>query len=196
MKNKLVIIPLILSMLLIACGSSEHTTVFEDAIEEITEIDELESDAKEDTEEKSREIFSKDYTFGTDGTYNVTWLEKSDGTISISHTIRASSKDELALMSALGSSHLIEKYKDNDNVYFMLYASVNDSDLHYSLDSSFGFVSVEENGDVVNELPQWVKSIADNDSENPLYNDLDIFQSILDTMNDITDYENTMIQLY
>lgn len=174
MKKRLLVLSLVLSMFLVACGSEVKQISSDTSTKkEKTETVEVESDAEETTEEEtevdtstvdtnSNTLLEKTYDFGETGTIKLEFVDNNG--IELHTYIHTDDIKELSIATSywyMFSNRILDEI-DLTKDYMLTAGQTNGSALFIA--SSAFFQSTEEDGtaNAINTLPEWFNELPDD----------------------------------
>lgn len=208
MKRKILVLSLVLSLLLIACGSevkevkqettSESSTVEkEETVEEETEED-VEKTSTEETENDSATdedeiLWEKDVDLTENTNYSIKWTKNEYGTIFINHVVKSKDINELAFCCALAMHTTSEYAKNNENIEYSVQGfslDLENLNPYFQFSSVLGVLAMEEDGTPTKEAPQWLMN-ADVESI-----DSDTANEMMEGLTSLMDKESAVAEIY
>lgn len=163
MKKMLLVLSLVLSMFLVACGSEakevkQETTSESSTIEKEETVEkEVKKDVEEETEE-DKTLFDIELDITDNSSINSKITKDKHGKIYINQVVQSEDINELAACFSFCLKDLYE-YSDNDNVNYSIQCfSLNVDNLspYIQYSNVLGTMAIEEDGTTVNDIPQWV----------------------------------------
>lgn len=168
MKKRLLVLSLVLSIFLVACGSEVKQISSDTSTrKEKTETVEVESDVEETSEvetevdsatDEDEILWEKDVDLTENTNYSIKWTKNEYDTMFMRHTITSKDINELAFCCAYGIQTAAEYAENYEDIEVSIMGFSNNLDNPYPylmVDSVLGVMAMEEDGTMVKELPQW-----------------------------------------
>lgn len=206
MKNKLLVLSLVLSLLLIACGSEVKEVKQETTSESSTVEEDVEKETEEDVEKTSEEeaendsatdedeiLWEKDVDLTENTNYSIKWTKNEYDSISISHVVKSKDINELAFCCALAMHTTSEYAKNNENIEYSVQGfslDLENLNPYFQFSSVLGVLAMEEDGTPTKEAPQWLMN-ADVESI-----DSDTANEMMEGLTSLMDKESAVAEIY